>query len=181
MSQPPHPPPYPGRPYPGQPGSPYGQPYPAYPGGPQIPPPPPPVRGRVKLLVGLGAVALLVPSLAAGIYTAVTVHDRLSGTSFADLPTSQACGTAAKEAVRISREQAPPVQLEGVRDLEVTQDARDTYDVPERDGEATVLTCRGTGRWSDGDTTTPVVVGVTVDADGDFFVFYEVPGPTVTG
>ncbi|MDN4171600.1 DUF2510 domain-containing protein [Nocardioides sp. SOB77] len=155
---------------------------PAYPAHPtQLPAQPvvPAISRVAKVLIGVGAAALVLLSVAAfvlGVRTAGGFSADRAG-ALSGLDAAEACETTVAEAVRISEEQAPPVQLEDVRDLSVVEDRRETYTEPTGDGEATVLTCRGTGAWSDGDTTTEVEVGVTVDAEGTYFVFYEAVGP----
>ncbi|MDN4159908.1 hypothetical protein [Nocardioides abyssi] len=164
-------------PYPGQPA------YPTYPGPPT--PPPPRISTTAKVLVGVGAACLLLLwGIATVFFLGVLggLGDRLAGDQdLADLRPQEACERAVTEAVRISAEQEPAVLLEDVTDLVVLRDERDDHELPSGDTDATVLSCRGTGVWSDGDTTTPVLVGVTVDADGVLYVFYEATGPLVTG
>ncbi|WP_216656530.1 DUF2510 domain-containing protein [Nocardioides marmotae] len=162
--------------------------YPTYPTYPVDPaqvseaPPVPRVSRSAKVLVGVGVAALLMVWVLAFVLVFDAIEQIGDGRAggFADLDAEDACATAVDEAVRISEEEAPPVLLEDVRALRVLEDRRETHETP-ASGEATVLTCRGTGVWSDGDTTTEVVVGVTVDAEGTHYVFYEAVGPTATG
>ncbi|WKN49232.1 DUF2510 domain-containing protein [Nocardioides sp. Arc9.136] len=128
-----------------------------------------------KVLIGLGAAVFALASVGVAIALVVWGDDLAASgdPAFADLGVEEACGTTVEEAVRISEEQAPPVRLLDVRDVEVVVDARGSVEVPTGPEEATVLTCRGTGTWSDGDRSTPVIVGVTVDSEGDYFVHYE--------
>jgi hypothetical protein len=86
---------------------------------------------------------------------------------------STTCDELADEAVRISSESNDSSKLLKVREPAVVSDNRDTYKKPTGTGEALVLSCSGTGVWSDGGDNSKVVLKLTVDADGESYVAYE--------
>jgi hypothetical protein len=96
-----------------------------------------------------------------------------SDASDTSVSSDDACKTAAREAVRISVDQAAAITLLKVRGLEVLKDNRSTVQPPTGTAEATVLVCKGVGVWSDGDSTTPVRIKVTVDSDSEVFIYYK--------
>lgn len=106
-----------------------------------------------------------------------------SGSSTTSLPTSAApdpvevttttCEDIAEDSVRISGESNSDVKLIKVRAIKVKTDNRKTVVKPTSGGgDSLVLACTGTGVWSDA-STTPVLLKMTVDADGELFVSYE--------
>ncbi|RIJ76561.1 hypothetical protein D1871_11905 [Nakamurella silvestris] len=80
------------------------------------------------------------------------------------------CDSLAKEAVDISAEK--DIRLLKVRSPEVLEDNRASYEKPSGDSTAIVLSCTGTGAWSNA-TETNVLLELTVDSDGDFFIGYK--------
>jgi hypothetical protein len=80
------------------------------------------------------------------------------------------CDDLAKEAVRISEKQ--DVQLLKVRSAKIVTDNRKTVAKPSGDKAALVLSCRGTGVWSDAGDNSPVLLKLTIDSDGEQFVEY---------
>lgn len=80
------------------------------------------------------------------------------------------CQQLAAEAAAVSA--GDPIELLKVRELQEEFRRRFNYDPPEGADETLLLSCTGTGVWSDGQRT-PVEVRLTVDADGDRFVWYE--------
>ena len=87
---------------------------------------------------------------------------------------SVGCKSLGKQAAKISADQAnglSPILLK-VRALKTLKDNRDSWDLPKGDGETLLLSCRGTGVWSDM-SKSPVRLRWTVDADGDDFVEYQ--------
>ena len=150
--------------------------YPVYPTYPTQPPATPVVPGisrTAAVLIGVGVLVFVLLATVFAVLFAGIVGTPSGATGLAGLDPEDACATTAEEAVRVSEEQHPPVRLEDVEDLRVVEDRRESHEVPTGGGDETVLTCRGTGVWSDGDTTTPVLVRVTVDSEGQYFVFYE--------
>ncbi len=96
-----------------------------------------------------------------------------SGSSTASKPFEDLdCEKLAKEAVRVSSEQEAQVRLIKVRGVKVRKDNRMSFKKPTGDKSALVMSCKGTGVWSDGDDR-PVLVNLSVDADGDEFVEYK--------
>ena len=81
------------------------------------------------------------------------------------------CDDLAEDAVRISSEQAQSVQLLKVREPQVKKDNQPIDELPAH-GEVLALSCTGTGVWSDGDSSTRVLLRYTIDSDGDGFVYY---------
>jgi hypothetical protein len=86
--------------------------------------------------------------------------------------TTTTCDDLASEAVRISEEQEAVVKLLKVRQPDVVEDNRETYEVPSGGDDVLVLSCKGVGVWSDA-TKSDVQLELTVDSDGDEFVSYE--------
>lgn len=82
------------------------------------------------------------------------------------------CEDLATEAVDVSVTQDAAVELLKVRQPRVVKDRRETYKLPTGSAEALILSCTGTGVWSDG-TKSPVVLEYTVDSDGDTWVAYK--------
>ena len=91
--------------------------------------------------------------------------------SAADTYSDYTCADLADEAVSISEGQ--DVELVKVRSPKIVKDHRDDVTVPKGDGDALVLSCRGTGVWSDGGPTSQVKLELTVDADKELFVRYQ--------
>jgi hypothetical protein len=85
---------------------------------------------------------------------------------------SVGCKDLAKRSAKISQDQANGITLLKVRGLKVVKDHRESYRLPKGDGEALLLSCTGTGVWSD-ITKSPVRLKWTVDADGDDFIEYQ--------
>ena len=81
------------------------------------------------------------------------------------------CTQLAEEAVRISK--GEDNELLKVRAPKIVTDNRKTFKKPKGDKEVLVLSCMGSGVWSDGGATAPVLLKLVVDADGDPFVGYE--------
>lgn len=81
------------------------------------------------------------------------------------------CEDLAEEAVRISAEAANG-ELMKVRDPQIVTDNRETFEMPQGVNDALVLECQGMGVWNSG-VNYPVLLSLTVDADGDGFVYYE--------
>jgi len=80
------------------------------------------------------------------------------------------CTDLADKAVEISHDK--DVKLLKVRKLKLETDNYATYKLPTGDKEALILSCTGTGVWSNGDTS-PVLLKYTVDSDGQVFYSYE--------
>ena len=84
------------------------------------------------------------------------------------------CDELAEDAVRISEENnmgtVKPVLLK-IRDSRVVSDKQPTAEAP-ASGEIDVLTCKGTGVFNIG-VEAPVNFKMTLDSDGDYFVYYE--------
>jgi hypothetical protein len=87
---------------------------------------------------------------------------------------SVGCKRLGKQAAEISDEQSNGMSLIllKVRAPRIIKDNRETYKLPKGDKETLLLSCRGTGVWSDM-SKSPVLLRWTVDADGDDFVAYE--------
>jgi hypothetical protein len=84
--------------------------------------------------------------------------------------TAYDCAMLAKEAVSLSK--GEDIKLIKVRSPKIVKDNRKTYKKPTGDDDALVLSCMGAGVWSDS-TDSPVLLDLTVDADGDPFVAYK--------
>lgn len=120
--------------------------------------------------------------IAAAIVTAGVIGNFVSNMSGnADLPSdssadttesSYSCADLADEAVRISTDNDSAVRLLKVRALQTVQDNRSTYATPTGDREAVILVCEGGGVWSSGGHA-KVRLRLTIDSDGDKFVFYR--------
>ncbi|TGN64227.1 hypothetical protein EXE59_09875 [Nocardioides eburneiflavus] len=83
------------------------------------------------------------------------------------------CDELADDAVRISEEDTGlGTKLLKVREPRVVEDNRATYEAPTGTNEEVVLACRGQGSWEDG-SDVDVRVELTVDSDGDAWVFYK--------
>jgi hypothetical protein len=91
----------------------------------------------------------------------------------ADALVSYTCDDLSRDAVRISAKNKALVTLLKVREPRMVRDNRSTYVIPTGARESLVLACKGTGVWSDGDSTTNVRMQLTIDADGDSWVFYR--------
>lgn len=83
---------------------------------------------------------------------------------------SATCEELAKQAVLASEKQ--DVQLLKVRSPKVVTDNRKTVTKPTGDKAALVLSCKGTGVWSDAGEDTPVLLKLTLDSDGETFYEY---------
>lgn len=135
--------------------------------------------GNLQLLLGLAVVMVVTVGLVMWGLSALNDDGDGLATSADEaglgesLSSAQACDAAVEEAVNLSAEQSTSIQLLKVRGVRVLEDNRETYTVPTGTREATVVECKGTGVWSDGDSTTKVLIRVTVDADSEFFVYYE--------
>ena len=79
------------------------------------------------------------------------------------------CAKLAEEAVAISEDE--DVSLLKVRDFKPTEDNRTGFVKPSS-GDALLLSCTGTGIWSD-TTQGAVRLEATVDSDGDTFIAYN--------
>jgi hypothetical protein len=81
------------------------------------------------------------------------------------------CDQLAAEAARMPKN--GNVQLLKVRSPGIVQDNRRSYTKPTGTGDALILSCQGTGVWSDGGPDSPVLLKLTIDKDGDTFTGYE--------
>ena len=83
------------------------------------------------------------------------------------------CDELAEDAVRISAEDTGlSVKLLKIHDPTLVEDHRDDYEAPTGSDRQPVMACRGGGSWADGDTV-DVRVELSVDADGESWVFFE--------
>ena len=83
------------------------------------------------------------------------------------------CADLASEAVDSSSDgKDDQSELLKVRNPRVVKDNRKTWMAPTGDGEALILSCKGTGVWSDIDPS-PVLLKLTVDSDGDQWIQWE--------
>jgi hypothetical protein len=128
----------------------------------------PPKKGGVptwaKILIGvLSAIVALVVLL--------TVVGLLVDS---DDYSSWSCEDVAKEAVDISKEKDALLVLEGVTELSVAEDNRDSFSPPDS-GRGLVLSCTGTGQWNEMDDTA-VKVQLEAGSDGEPWVRYELAG-----
>lgn len=99
--------------------------------------------------------------------------DAPSGTTLTQLADVEYdCDDLASEAAEVSTSEDAALKLLKVRNPRVVKDHRQNYRLPSGDGEALILSCRGTGVWSAGGGS-PVLLKQTVDADGDQWVGYE--------
>ncbi|WP_029253916.1 DUF2510 domain-containing protein [Paraoerskovia marina] len=92
-----------------------------------------------------------------------------------ELPSpDEACEVLGTEAVRIAADQADGFtdQLIKVRQPEMVEDNRLTYEIPTDTSDALIYSCTGTGIYSSGDDAT-VNMEATVDSDGDWFIYFE--------
>lgn len=158
------------QPYPGQQQAPYqqqfpGQPYPQQQYGGL---PPGMVPPKKKGVPTWAKVLIIVLSLIVGLVALLTIV----GLTVDEDYTSWSCEDVAAEAVRISEENDGVLILTEVADLEITEDNREDFTPPEN-GRGVVLTCEGTGTWDTLDETTPVLVELAADNDGDDWVRYE--------
>jgi hypothetical protein len=121
---------------------------------------------------GLGGVVALLFILSGwGGLSRLQEHSSVS--DLGDVASSQYdCDDLASDAVDNSSDGDAVVQLLKVRNPQVVKDNRDNYQLPSGDGEALILSCRGTGVWSSGGDS-PVLLRDTVDADGDEWVEYR--------
>ena len=126
--------------------------------------PQPEKRGIPTVLkVVIGLVVLFAVGIVGLVVLAIAVGDPNEELS---------CQDVAEEAVGISDDQEDQMfVLEDVRDLEIIEDNRDSYETPSS-GEEVILSCEGTGVWDKIDEA-PVLVQKTVDADGDEWIRYE--------
>lgn len=112
------------------------------------------------------ALAVVVASSLSGCEPAATADPAAEAPSLA----TYTCPQLATEAAAISK--GKDLELIKVRAPKIVKDNRKTFKKPTGDKDALVLSCKGTGVWSD-NTTAPVVMKLTVDADGTGFVSYE--------
>jgi hypothetical protein len=81
------------------------------------------------------------------------------------------CEDVAEEALTIDEDKEEMLSLTDVTDLEIVEDNREGFEAP-ADGRGVVLSCKGTGEWTDlGDA--PVLVVLEAGEDGDEWVRYE--------
>lgn len=126
---------------------------------------------RTAPLVGLAAIIGL--STGCGGTSAISTSPPSSASQEPIDVTGSTCEEVAESAVKISGESNADVKLIKVRATKVKTDNRKTVVKPTSGaGDALVLACTGTGVWSD-TSTTPVLIKMTVDADGELFVSYE--------
>ena len=135
----------------------YGQPaYAGMPGTPQKKGMP--VWGKVLLVLAILFVGLI------GLLTAV-------GLAVSDDYADWSCEDVADEALTIDEDKDEMLSLTGVSDLEIVEDNRKDFEAP-ADGRGVVLSCEGTGEWTDlGEA--PVLVVLEAGEDGDEWVRYE--------
>ena len=134
---------------------------------------------RQHLNTGRAVTVALAVAVAAGLSgcgPATTATDAAPATTATDAAAEAAslvtytCPQLATEAAALSKGEKP--ELIKVRAPKVLKDNRKTYTKPTGDKEALVMSCNGTGVWSDG-TNTPVLLKLSVDADNASFVSYE--------
>jgi hypothetical protein len=113
------------------------------------------------------ASASIVLSGCAPVSDAAEAVEKASSRAFEDVT----CDQLAQESVEAAKTQ--DVQLLKVRNPKIVKDNRKTYEKPAGDDDALVLSCKGTGVWSDGEANGPVLLKLTVDADGDDFIAWE--------
>ena len=81
------------------------------------------------------------------------------------------CARLGVEAAKISK--GENVELLKVRAPKIVKDSRKTYKKPTGSKSVVLLTCKGTGVWSDGDEKTMVMLSLKMDADGSLFAYYQ--------
>jgi hypothetical protein len=129
----------------------------------------------LALVVGYGAATypVLNPVNEASASPSSRTTNNVGLDSWSDPLAGYTCQDLSAEAVRISAEDNNAlVTLLKVRIPRLVEDNISTYALPTGGGETLVLACAGTGVWSDG-TSTKVRMKLTVDADGDSWVFYR--------
>jgi hypothetical protein len=123
----------------------------------------------ILLILGGALIALI---LLAGLGSDVQLTAEESGD-----PANYTCEEIIGDAVKSSAAKAKGTTMASllkVRAAKIVTDNRETYKLPKGTGEATVLTCEGTGVWSD-NTTTKVRITATIDSDGQTFIASEIP------
>lgn len=149
-------------PYAQQPQPQYAQPYPQqqYAGG--MPPAP-----TKKGLPTWAKVLLTLLVLFVGLIGLLTAVGLTMSEDYADL----SCEDVAKEALSIDENKDEAFALTDVTDLEIAEDNRENFSPP-ADGRGVVLSCEGTGEWTDlGEA--PVIVVLEAGEDGEEWVRYE--------
>ena len=128
-------------------------------------------RTGTSSLVGLVFVAAGLTGCAS---MARTVTDVVNGMTGID-PSRYSCDDLAKDAVDISSNQNddPYNTLIKVRNPYIVEDHRKAYSLPSGDGETLILSCIGAGVWASGEPPSPVDLWLTVDSDGEEFVFWQ--------
>jgi len=110
------------------------------------------------------ATGLVVAVAAAGVASRSTVS-----TVATAAPAAMTCAQLGVEAARVSKGGTP--ELLTVRAPTMVKDNRATYTKKAGAKAALLMTCKGTGVWSDG-TNTALTLQLTVDAKGNQFVVY---------
>lgn len=113
-----------------------------------------------KILLGL--MVLFV-----GLIALLTIVGLTMSEDYADM----SCEDVAKEALTIDENKEESFALKDVTDLEIAEDNRKDFSPP-KDGRGVVLSCEGTGDWTDlGEA--PVMVVLEAGEDGEEWVRYE--------
>jgi len=112
------------------------------------------------------ATGLAVAVAAAGVASHGTVSTVAAA---AAAPAAMTCAQLGVEAARVSKGGTP--ELLTVRAPTMVKDNRATYTKKAGAKAALLMTCKGTGVWSDG-TNTALTLQLTVDAKGNQFVVY---------
>jgi len=119
---------------------------------------------RVAIIVGICAVVgLFTVSILAAVAIPVFLNQREKA-SLAEL-SSLGCEDVASNAVSLSLPSASgDTLLVGMTGSVLMEDERARVRVPDRDGEAFVMSCSGVAQWGNGNSS-PVMVEVYLDAD----------------
>jgi hypothetical protein len=113
-----------------------------------------------KILIGL--VVLFV-----GLIALLTIVGLTMAEDYADW----SCEDVAEEALSIDEDKDEMLSLTDVTELEIAEDNREGFEPP-ADGRGVVLSCEGTGEWTDlGEA--PVLVVLEAGDDGEEWVRYE--------
>lgn len=121
--------------------------------------------------LGRWALRVLASIGAATVIAWLVAHVGSDGDTVASSPAAMTCERLGDAAAAMDHEHAL-VTLLDVREARATVDHRSDYTLPTGADDATVLECEGTGVWSDG-SKSPVRVRLTVDAEGESWVYYE--------
>jgi hypothetical protein len=123
----------------------------------------------VKSILISSAALVVLSGCAAASDLAGDVTSAATGADVDDLT----CDDLVEESVSISEDQA--ISLLKVRQPEILKDNRPIAqdDLPSGAGETLVMSCVGTGVWSDGDSKTKVKMSVKIDADAEMFIYYQ--------